>query len=416
MATSLVLHIQPTVVGSNRLLGRGSYTTTVPFGALVAPATDRYKLLSSGSHAGTAAATQPAPDGKGLLYDVALTGKTIVAGDWTIKLSLTASAERTGVLVVRAYIKNGSTYTLIGSATTAATIRTVGRQFSLAFLQPHPTATFGATTRLYLDVTFHATANYSTGTITVDILRTASSIKTPGTTYPTSTATLATGFEYSATATKATAFTFATSETATLATGFTFGTGESALLATAFTFQTSESATLGTGFSYEVSESATLGTGFYFQTPETASSATAFRFGPTGYIFSPPLLADTPPFSPESAPEQIGLWRHYKNRKRGVNVFILNDGTVMQTTTTPQTPTPTPTAMRTVNVPYPWNPYTPTSPYVRTINFTGTETDTTLTPRIKEVFWGGHETPVSYTTGQTLTKAGFGAYLTPTYT
>ena len=46
-------------------------------------------------------------------------------------------------------------------------------------------------------------------------------------------------------------------------------------------------------------------------------------------VFTPPTVKDVPAFLPDSTPEQKELWRHYENRMRGVNVWLLSDGNVV---------------------------------------------------------------------------------------
>ena len=52
------------------------------------------------------------------------------------------------------------------------------------------------------------------------------------------------------------------------------------------------------------------------------------------YTFTPPLVKTVPPFGPDSTQAQVDLWRHYENRYRGVNVWILSDNTVVQSDAT----------------------------------------------------------------------------------
>lgn len=142
------------------------------------------------------------------------------------------------------------------------------------------------------------------------------------------------------------------------------------------------------------------------------------------YIFEPPTLAINPPFLPDSDAQQVGLWRHYRPAKVGINVFKLNNGSFVQqqstptitamtnlaghTTSGPQPPwTPT-EALLTSNVPYPWNPYYPNAPYSTVYNWTGSVTTTTLTPRIVQVFYGGHENLITESTATELIAAGYG--------
>jgi hypothetical protein len=77
--------------------------------------------------------------------------------------------------------------------------------------------------------------------------------------------------------------------------------------------------------------------------------------------FTPPLVKDRPPFLPETPEIAKELWQHFENRIRGVNVWIMSDGSVVQDTATPENSN---TDMSGV---YPWNPSDPSGPYVRSI-------------------------------------------------
>ena len=75
-------------------------------------------------------------------------------------------------------------------------------------------------------------------------------------------------------------------------------------------------------------------------------------------IFTPPLIKDVPAYLPDSTQDQKDLWRHYEQRIRGVNVWILSDGNVVQDTATPENSNTDTTAV------YPWNPNDVSGPYV----------------------------------------------------
>ena len=82
---------------------------------------------------------------------------------------------------------------------------------------------------------------------------------------------------------------------------------------------------------------------------------------PTGYLFTPPLVYDRPPFLPDSSELQKSLWLHYENRARGANVWILSDNSVVQDTATPENSN---TDMSNI---YPWDVNNASAPYVRSI-------------------------------------------------
>ena len=80
-----------------------------------------------------------------------------------------------------------------------------------------------------------------------------------------------------------------------------------------------------------------------------------------GYYFSPPLIKDRPPFLTDSSELEKSLWSHFENRIRGVNVWIISDGSVVQDTATPENSNTNMTPV------YPWNPDAPSAPYVTTV-------------------------------------------------
>ena len=50
----------------------------------------------------------------------------------------------------------------------------------------------------------------------------------------------------------------------------------------------------------------------------------------SAWTFTPPLVKVVPPYGPDATQAQFDLWRHYENRERAVNVWILSDGSVVQ--------------------------------------------------------------------------------------
>lgn len=124
----------------------------------------------------------------------------------------------------------------------------------------------------------------------------------------------------------------------------------------------------------------------------------------TGYLFTPPLVKDRPPFLPDSSQMQKELWMHYENRYRGVNVWIMSDGSVVQDTATPENSN---TDMSGV---YPWNPNDPSGPYVRSIFIdanarpqVATEHDVSHDPYPLAFYAGASTYPVSTATATLLT-------------
>jgi hypothetical protein len=108
-----------------------------------------------------------------------------------------------------------------------------------------------------------------------------------------------------------------------------------------------------------------------------------------GNIFTPPLVKVVPPFLPDSTQAQTDLWRHYENRYRGVNVWIMSDNSVVQSDPTPENSN---TNMSGV---FPWNPNDPAGPYVTTVSI-----QPGANPQIPTVTTTSHNPyPVAYFAG-----------------
>lgn len=70
------------------------------------------------------------------------------------------------------------------------------------------------------------------------------------------------------------------------------------------------------------------------------------------HTFTPPTVQVVPPFLPSTKGQAFRLFRHYAVQYRGVNVYVLSDGTV----TTDYPVTLTGDVQSTVNIPLPMNP------------------------------------------------------------
>ena len=119
----------------------------------------------------------------------------------------------------------------------------------------------------------------------------------------------------------------------------------------------------------------------------------------TQAYFFPPIVSDIPNYLPNSRADQKGLWRHYRLKNRGVNVFLLSDGTYVQDTATVENPNS--------GMPLPWIINDPSGPYSYTTNFDGTIETASLNPYIVKVYEGGHLHPVSTDEAAALTAAGY---------
>lgn len=183
-------------------------------------------------------------------------------------------------------------------------------------------------------------------------------------------------------------------------------------------------------------------------------------------VFETPQVRDRPPYLPESTRREVMLWRHYKNRLRGVLVWQRSDGTfcvdspcnyeAAQThlaggfTDDPAGPDstadydstmdatfPQPNlaggfsddpavgdtdvvfdAMSDTNVNYPWNPFpgstnsmTPGS-FAYNVNWDRTTQDFVLDPYLYRWYEGGTIIPISQQEALLLTAAGFGDCIT----
>lgn len=121
-------------------------------------------------------------------------------------------------------------------------------------------------------------------------------------------------------------------------------------------------------------------------------------------IFTPPLVKDRPPILPEPHPGNE-LWLHYENRYRGVNVWILSDGSVVQDTATAENSN---TDMSGI---YPWDVNNPAAPYVTSVFI-----DSGANPQVASVhtvshtvylvayFYGGSSHTITAAQGTLLTN------------
>ena len=78
-----------------------------------------------------------------------------------------------------------------------------------------------------------------------------------------------------------------------------------------------------------------------------------------------PSVRVVPPFLPDTTGQAFALFRHYELRKRGVNIFVLSDQSVVTDYAVELSVGP-PAVYSTVGSPYPWNstqsPIDPTNP------------------------------------------------------
>ena len=117
------------------------------------------------------------------------------------------------------------------------------------------------------------------------------------------------------------------------------------------------------------------------------------------YQFQPPQVKDIPWYLPTSHGPAVSLYRHYRLKSRGVNVFILSDGSVVQDTAT--------TENSNTAIPLPWILNDPLNEYSYVTNWDGSVTHTYLDPFIEYVYEGGHVHTINQIEAEFLSAAGY---------
>lgn len=128
-------------------------------------------------------------------------------------------------------------------------------------------------------------------------------------------------------------------------------------------------------------------------------------------VFTPPTVNDVSPIylGPglrdgtdhpyhyrDSTPAIQRLMSRYAMRPRGVNVFLMVDGTVTEVE------------------PPQWNPQDPSGPVTQGWNPFTHQNDTTTLPtsqQVVRVYWGATDNPITDEEVTVLTDAGYGAYI-----
>jgi hypothetical protein len=144
--------------------------------------------------------------------------------------------------------------------------------------------------------------------------------------------------------------------------------------------------------------------------------------------FTPPLVKDIAPYLPDSSGLQVRLFRHYATRYRGVNVYLLSDGTFVQDTATPENTNsgyPLPWILNNDPTKIGWNPpsyvngqivYGPEvswptgalpNTYSTVYNIDGTVTTTALSPYIAKIYEGSHTHAITQDEAVALMAAGY---------
>ena len=124
------------------------------------------------------------------------------------------------------------------------------------------------------------------------------------------------------------------------------------------------------------------------------------------YTFTPPLAQIVPPYLADTKGLQYLLYRYAKPTYRGVNVYVLSNGTVAQDYPTPENSN--------TNYPLPWNPSNPSAPFSTVTNFDGTTTSTSLPVYIVNIYQGGHIHTISDEQATFLSANGYANCITVT--
>lgn len=123
------------------------------------------------------------------------------------------------------------------------------------------------------------------------------------------------------------------------------------------------------------------------------------------FEFETPFVYDIPNYLPETTRAiQVMLWAHYKPKVRGVNVFVLSDGSVVQDTATANNSD--------TNIPLPWILNDPSGPYSYTTNWDGTIETASLPVYVEYIYEGGHKHIINQDEADFLSNAGYSAFIT----
>lgn len=120
--------------------------------------------------------------------------------------------------------------------------------------------------------------------------------------------------------------------------------------------------------------------------------------------FLPPVAFTNPAFLPDTKDVEFSLAKYRNVLAQGVTVYGLSDGSFVQDY-------PTPENSSTSIPPYPLMPdQGPNFPNIINVDYTGatpgnpvTRQTTTITPYVTQVYYGGHEYPISAATAAILT-------------
>jgi len=122
------------------------------------------------------------------------------------------------------------------------------------------------------------------------------------------------------------------------------------------------------------------------------------------FQFQTPYVKDIPTYLPESRGIQVALMRHYASRYRGVNVFVLSDGSVVQDTPTAENSN--------TNIPLPWIINDSLNVFSYVTNWDGTIDTEALNPHVSYIYEGGHIHTINQTENDFLVSKGYSAWIT----
>jgi len=129
--------------------------------------------------------------------------------------------------------------------------------------------------------------------------------------------------------------------------------------------------------------------------------------------FTPPVAYDNPPILPGAGGLGTRLFRYFPNRKRYIAVFLLSDGTYVQDTPNGYDLSGNIIGNTNTNIPYPYNPYDPASPYSTSyyVDYSQSprkqvKTTVSQNPYVAKVYLG--PTAITATEQTALTAAGYG--------
>ena len=123
------------------------------------------------------------------------------------------------------------------------------------------------------------------------------------------------------------------------------------------------------------------------------------------YTFVTPTVNDVPNILPDTmSTVAVMLWRHYRLKSRGVNVYMLSDGSVVQDTATAENDN--------TSIPLPWITNDPGGPFSYVTNWDGTIATASLPVWVTNIYEGGHVHTIDGVEADILSAAGYSGLIT----